>query len=182
MKRRLLPIVALVLASCATYHVATDHDAKADFSRLHVYSWAPREKPADPVVENTLVANRIRDAVDRELAAKGFRRAASGPGDFVVDFATAQRQRVDVWSWPAWCHSHCGHSWVGWGHDVQVYDYVQGTLLVGVIDPATNDLLWRGTATSVVDEESGSEKRIDEAVKALLADFPPGAAAAAAAK
>jgi hypothetical protein len=50
---------------------------------------------------------------------------------------------------------------------------VQGTLYVGVIDPATNDLLWRGSATSVVDDESGSAKRIDEAVKALFADFPP---------
>jgi hypothetical protein len=182
MKRFALPLVAAALAACSTYHVSTDHDEKADFSRLRVYSWAPREKADNPVVENTLVENRIRGAVDRELAAKGFRRAESGPSDFSVDFATAMRERVDVWSWPTWCNCHCGHGWVGWGNDVRVYNYVQGTLLIGVIDPATNDLLWRGTATSVVDEQSGSVKRIDEAVKALLADFPPGAAAAAAPK
>jgi hypothetical protein len=173
MKRTALLIAALALAACASYHVATDHDPKVDFGKLHVYSWAPRPKPADPVVENTLVVNRIRDAVDRELAAKGFRRADGGAPDFVVDFATAFRQRVDVWTWPTWCHGHFGHGFGGGGHDVDVVDYVQGTLYVGVIDPATNDLLWRGSATSVVDDESGSAKRIDEAVKALFADFPP---------
>src|SRR5262245_16185076 len=143
-----LPLVALALGACATYHVSTDHDEKADFARLRVYSWAPREKTENPVVENTLVVNRIHDAVDRELAAKGFRRAAPGPSDFSVDFATATRERTDVYSWPTWCHSHCGHFWGGWGNDVHVYNYVQGTLLIGVIDPSTNDLLWRGTATS----------------------------------
>src|SRR6185436_20159955 len=93
---------ALALAACSSVRVTTDHDANADFARLHAYAWAPRIKPPNPVVSDTLVGNRIRDAVDRELAAKGFRPVDAGGADFVVDFATAARDRVDVRTWPSW--------------------------------------------------------------------------------
>ncbi len=173
MKRLALLIVVAALTACSSIHVATDHDAKADFSRLHAYAWAPREKPANPIVENTLVSNRIKDAVDRELAAKGFRRVDGRGADFLVDFATSARSHVDVRTWPTWCWGRVGRGFGGWHDRVEVIQYVQGTLVVGVVDPATNDLLWRGTATRALDEDSGSEKRVDEAVKAVLAEFPP---------
>jgi hypothetical protein len=179
--KRGAPLFSLVLAlaGCASVHVTSDFDDTVDFSRLHAYVWAPQEKPADPVVADTLVENRIRNAVDRELAAKGYRRVDGAPPDFVVDFATAMRERVDYHSWPSWCwgHYHYGYGWGygyhGWHDRVDVIQYVQGTLLVGMLDPTTNQLLWRGKATEIVDDKSGSEARIDEAVKLLLADFPP---------
>ncbi len=171
MKTAALLLAAVALAACSSLRVATDHDPKADFARLHVYAWAPRPKPANPVAENTLVANRIKNAVDAELAAKGFKKDDAARADFLVDFATATRRHVDVQSWPTWTRRRYG--WSGW-NDVEVYEYAVGTLVVGVVDPKTNELLWRGSASRALDEDSGSEKRVDEAVKALLADFPPG--------
>jgi len=180
MNRFALLLASAALAACSSLHVATDHDPKADFGKLRAYSWMAREKSDNPVVDNTLVVNRIKGAIDRELAAKGFRRADGGSPDFVVDFATATRDVVDVHTWPSWCSAHCGHGFSGWqGGHVDVVEYVQGTIAVGMIDPATNELLWRGTATRALEEDSGSEKRIDEAMKALFAEFPPGAKQAA---
>ncbi len=174
----LLAACALALAGCASVRVATDHDPKVDFGKLHSWSFAPH-KTENPVVENTLVRNRIRDALERELTAKGFARTDSGP-DFLVDFVTATERSYDVVSWPGWCHCWFGHRGFGPGwdwHDVDVVEYTQGMLVVGMIDPKSDDLLWRGTATQVVDEDMGSPEKIDAAVKALLERFPPGAKA-----
>jgi hypothetical protein len=173
----LVPLLAVALAACASVHVTTDRDPKADFTRLHAWEWMPRTPPADPIRENTLVCNRIRDAIGRELSAKGFAAAEGGGADFRVGFETASKEHIDVQSWPSWCWGGFGRHrwWHGWSEDVTVTQYTVGTLVVGVVDPATGELLWRGTASGVVDEDSGSAERIDEAVTKLLAEFPPAA-------
>jgi hypothetical protein len=65
----------------------------------------------------------------------------------------------------------------GWGGpQTYAYDYDEGTLLIDVADPATMQLLWRGSATGVVDPQASPEKRelrINDAVERMLADFPP---------
>lgn len=166
---RLLALpLALALAACTGFRVSTDHDPRADFARLQSYAWIPRPKPADPLVANTLVTNRVHDAIDRELERKGFRRADAAKPDFLVDFACTGRGRLDVVAWPSW------GSWRRWGWtDVQAIEYVEGTMIVGVLDPTTHDVLWRGAATRALDEDSGGVEQVDEVVKAVLAGFPP---------
>ena len=75
-----------------------------------------------------------------------------------------------------------GNRWYGYrvggwgGPQTYVRDYDEGTLLIDVIDPATMQLLWRGSGTGVVDPQASPEKReqrINEAVEQILADFPP---------
>jgi hypothetical protein len=163
-------LLALTLAACSSLDVASDYDDRVDFSRLSTWAWRGRAKRADPLSENTLVSNRVRDAIERVLAAKGYRPATDGTPDFVVDFATSSRQRVYVrpgMGWPS------RRRWGGPWRDTEVFDYLEGTLLVGVLDPARDELIWRGVATRDLDSESGGQAAVDEIVHALLAQFPP---------
>jgi len=159
----------LALAGCSSVSVSADRDPAVDFSRLHAYAWMKRAPTSDPIAENTLVRNRVRDAVDAALAAKGYAKDDAGRADFLVDFETVTRRHVDVRSWPMWPHRRFG--WGGW-NEVEVDEYAVGTLVVGAIDPKTNDLIWRGTASRVLEGDSGSQTKIDEAVKALFEKFP----------
>jgi hypothetical protein len=176
----LAPFPALVLAGCGQMKVAADYDSSADFAALHTYAWRPGpQRPlGDPRFDGSLIDKRVRAAVDRVLASKGFRAAASGAAaDFFVGYDAVIRQRIG---------SHAINGWYGYGAgrrgawragpQTVVRDYEEGTLLIDVIDPATMQLLWRGSSSGVVDPHATVEKReqrINDAVEWILADFPP---------
>ena len=169
-------LLAAALAACSSIRVTTDRAETADFSRLATWAWLPRPPSSDPLMDNTLVLNRIRDAVARALDAKGYVRADAGHADFLADFATTTRERIDVVDWPSswgWSSFHdpwCGSWW--WDRQVDVFQYTEGTLLLGMLDPAKHELLWRGTATMPVEEDFADRALIDEVVAKVLADFP----------
>jgi hypothetical protein len=59
-----------------------------------------------------------------------------------------------------------------------VDQYEEGTLFIDVIDPKRNTMIWRGSATARVTPDLTPEERetrIGEAVRAILAKFPPPA-------
>ena len=64
--------------------VKTDYDHKADFGQYKSYSWLKVE------AGDTLWADRITNAVDSQLAAKGWTKAPSG-GDATVAAITTSR-------------------------------------------------------------------------------------------
>jgi hypothetical protein len=166
----------LALAGCSQVIVTTDHDPSANFGALHSYAWRPGPQQGldDPRFDSTLIDKRVRSAVDRVLASKGYRTAAPGSSaDFLVGYHAVMRQKTSVQT----INRSYGYRVGGWrGPQTYVQDYEEGTLLIDVIDPATMDLLWRGTGTGVVDPLASPEKReqrINDAVERILADFPP---------
>ena len=170
-------LAALALAGCAAQvAVNADYDRSANFAALHTYAWRPgaQQGVGDPRFDSTLLDKRVRAAVDRALTAKGYQQAAPGTsGDFLVGYHAVVRQKTSFQTVNRWY----GYRGVrgGWPQTyVQSYD--EGMLLIDVVDPASMDLLWRGTGTGAVDPQATPEKRerrINEAVDAILAKFPP---------
>ena len=160
--------VVLLIAGCGM-KVTTDFDKSVDFSRLRTYDWAPREESAtsDPRAENSLLISRIRTAVERELSAMGYRKAATGDPDFLVGHLVTTQTRFP----PSFKDA-------GWqsGLPTEVDQYEEGTLILDLIDPNGMRLMWRGTATTPLDESAGPRQReatINEAVQSILKRFPP---------
>ena len=170
------PLVALVLAGCSRITVTTDHDPAANFAALHTYAWrpGPQQGVSDPRFDSTLIDTRVRAAIDRVLASKGYRTAAPGTvADFLVGYHAVVRQKTSAQTINGWYGYRVG---ARRAPQAYVHDYDKGTLLIDVIDPATMQLLWRGSGTGVVDPQASLEKReqrINEAVDRILADFPP---------
>jgi hypothetical protein len=169
---------ALLLAACSSVTISTDYDPGTDFSALETYAWLPRKagRPQDPRLDSTLLHERIRDAVESQLAQRGYRKTAPGRADFLVAYHTAIERKMDVDTiYRGYGYGHGAWGW-GAGHETVVYQYDQGTLLLDVLDPKAHRLLWRGSASAVVREESTPEKRaqgIREVVAKLLDRFPP---------
>lgn len=183
MKRLLVALLMLALAACATPRVYTDHNPAAQFGQYRSYSWREKAEKAPP-----LVAQRIVDAVDAQLRAKGWTLDPSG-GDVVLAAHVASRQGYELdtfYSDPFWggwgWHGGWGRGW-GWGmrtgiDTTRVRSYTVGTLVVDMFDARTKQAIWRGTAEGTVPRKPAKlTTDIQVAVAKMFEDFPPGSAA-----
>ena len=170
---------ALVVTGCASLKVATDYDRSADFSGFHRFALMPREHHGS---RNPLVVQRAQDAIEAELARKGFSYISDpAAADFVVDFTIGSQERMDVQSYPsAYVGPYWGYSgWWGshyWGNEIDVHQYREGTLSIDVFDAHTHKPVWHGWARKELtqSDQEHSEGPIHAAVKAVLSTFPPG--------
>ena len=77
----------IALGTALAQQVKTDFDHQANFSQYKTYSWQ-EIKPA-----NSLWDARIKDAMDAQLAAKGWTQVDSGGDVAIVAIKTTQTQR-----------------------------------------------------------------------------------------
>ena len=179
----------LAVSGCSSMTVNSDYDPAQSFRGLKTYAWIPggRKPTGDPRIDNnTLLDSRVRRAVDSELAANGFNKVSGGKPDFWVVYHVTLDKKSDVTLLnsyygygPGWGHSY-GHRYrpYGWAGPAEtyVYQYDEGTLILDIIEPETRKLMWRGHATDEVqfsDSLGKKEAHINEAVRRILASFPP---------
>jgi len=164
-------VLALVLlAACSTVSTNYDYDTSFDFSKLKSYRWADLPSKANA---NPFVVQRVGAAVETQLKAKGYAPATGAP-DFLVASYVGQRSRIRVTDW-GYGYGPRG-AWYGPGAGVDVYEYEEGSLIVDIVDARSKRLVWRGSATAVVDPGATPDERterIQEAVAKMFKDFPP---------
>jgi hypothetical protein len=171
--RRIVMYTALSLTGLATsfaQQVQTDFDHRADFSQYKTYSWE-QIKPA-----NSLWTSRIKNAVDNQLAAKGWTSAEQGADVAIMAMETTQTQRtLDTfydgfgggWGW---------RRFGGFGDSTTTeHDYKVGTLVVDMYDAKSKQLIWRGSLEDMLsDKAANNEKNLDKGVEKMFKAFPPG--------
>ena len=112
--------------------------------------------------------SRIREAVSRALQVKGLNKTSSNP-DLLLNYHAGKQQQVEVDSY--------GYGYGLWGGGVDAYSYDEGTLIVDLVNSATQKLVWRGTVKAVLDDTppSGQEAQdaMDSLMTQLFAKYPP---------
>ena len=173
-------VIALWLG-CSGIRVTSDWDPEVDFASVKTWSWAPVPQKAvgDPHYDDdTLFTQRVRRAVERELATKGLRFEPPDGSDVQVAFYIVVEDKINVSTindyygyGPGWGYGPGGH-----GTQTVVSQYKQGTLVIDIARSGGHQLVWRGSGTARLRQESSpkrSEKRVNEAVQRILARFPP---------
>jgi len=179
MRHAALPAtLCALLASCSTVKISTEYNPKADFASYRTYAWAAVEPGPEeaPSIRNPAVYSMVRTAVDRELSARGLTPDESGQPDLLVVVHGMARDRIEVSSYgyayaPLYYGPH-GAMMVGTSA-TEVRQYRDGTLLLDLIDAKTHQLVWRGTASDTVSSPSEVQGVVNNAVKTLLAEYPP---------
>jgi hypothetical protein len=171
----LLALGTLAVVACASVRVQTDYDDEVDFAGLHTFAWigAPSGPQQGAPPPDPLLDRRIRDAVTEQLALRGYRRVESNP-DFQVAYHLVVERRIDVDTIYR-SYGRVGWRGAGW-HETVVREYDQGTFLLDFLDPATGELMWRGTTEGRIRERRTPEERterVNEVVGAVVAEFPP---------
>ena len=139
-----------------------------DFAKYHTYKWVDIPSNVHP---NQIVAQEIRDAVNNSLAAKGFTLATGDTADLYVGYQCSVDQERE---WNAWGMGG-GLRWGGMG-SAESSTITNGMLAVDFYDPASKQLVWRGTAAQTLNPSGNQQKdmdRLNKAVAKLLKHFPP---------
>jgi hypothetical protein len=145
-------------------------------SRYETYAWLPDPTGGDPRVQNEILAERVRAAVDAELAKKGFTLVTSGTPHFLIGWFVSLDGRMDV----SQLNSYYGYGWGPWYGAAYGQTYVryyeEGALVLDMVDVRSNQLAWRGWAQTEIDRtrpEAEREELLNTAVKRVLERFPP---------
>ena len=163
-------LLALVLPGLlAAGDNGVKYDRGHDFSAYETYGWIEQKKRPEgsPLAVGGRVDTKIRNAIDRQLAAKGFRPAIDEEADFLVAFDGAMEQVQDIQS-----DRYQIASGVAWVAEGDIASYRRGTLIISIIDAPSGNRVWNAwTTKKVKDPKPG--KHVDKAVKKLLGKFPP---------
>jgi len=185
MKRLFLFVLLLLVSTivaCSSVRVSQDYDLAKPLPVLKSYQWLTAEQTTtgDVRVDNPLLNERIRRAIDRVLQEKGYQAEPTGRVDFQVAYQYTIRQRLrsdDVsgtFGFGVGTYGRHGGVAVGTGHHVSQYD--EGLLVIDLTDNQGN-LLWRGQGTRYLPthpKPEKTEKIYNELVEKILAQFPPG--------
>lgn len=162
-----LAVIALGGCGGSSMKVSTDYDRSANFAPLKTYSWRVEQQ-----LPNPLMGQRLVEAVDANLKAKGFTRVESG-GDITVTYHAAADKTVDVQSFQSGGPYSC---WGGCMTSTTVTPVTVGTVIVDLVDTKTNKMLWRGSATDTVSgDPKENEGKINEGIHRMFEKFPPKA-------
>lgn len=178
-----MPMLALglLLSACDPVSRTVDYDRAADFSAYSTYAWtfdeAGRGAAGAPPL-NPLIGQRVQDAIQRTLAAKGF--VEGFPADFTVAYSVGIRDRAFTSFLPEFepvLVPGLGIQYIRTASRPVTYRYQEGTIAVDVFDVATGRPVWHGSATKEVDPDDATPEAINAIVQSLMADFPPPAGA-----
>src|SRR5579864_1551834 len=162
--------IALLFATASfAQQVKTDYDRSANFSQYKTYSWE-KVQTQDP-----LWVDRIKEAVNAALTAKGLTPVESGGDIAVVAMETTQNQRTLNTFYDGFGG---GWRWRGFGGlgtaTTTVDNYKVGTLVVDLFDANSKMLVWRGSSSDTLSDKSDKNiKNLDKGVQKMFDHFPP---------
>jgi hypothetical protein len=179
--RAIIACALLLVAAAAAFgmSVKSDYEKNFDFSQLHTFAFKTDRASNDPLSANTIEAGRIQTALSAQLEANGFSQAPQNP-DFIVAFYSRTREQTQVQStgfgfgrgfgWGYGVPFRGRWRW-GLGPDIWTTTYTQGCVMADIINPQTNELVWRGVVKDTVNGIGQSEKQSDQAAKDLVKQF-----------
>jgi len=178
MKRIVFVFCLAVLTACSSLKVTYDYDGQADFTKYKTYSFT---EDALKLPVQQLNRDRLLNAIETELAAKGFTKSVDNP-DVWIDLHVKAEEKMEATattSGTGYRGGYYGRYGYGGGFSTTHVDYnkyVEGTLFVDMVDKASQKIVWQGRATKTIDEDVSAEKReqnINYAVKQIFSKYPP---------
>jgi hypothetical protein len=184
---RLLPLACLaaLLAAQAGAKTKNDFDPEATFSNLRTFSLvAGIDLGKTGIMDDPEKRMRIANFVSGTLERRGLREVPRDEKhDLAIRVWVAVRNRESVTTtlsspsmavWGGYDPFWYGH-WAYWYEQTVIENYVEGTLIVDLLNPADKQLVWR---TYLKRDLKDREKAYDELRKDIdkaFKEFPPSA-------
>lgn len=171
-----LALCAALLASCAAPAptIRADEDPGANFALYNTYGFIP-ELEGEDFGYQSLLAQYLKDAISREMEARGYRRAEEP--DLLINFYINTKEKIQQTTTPTAGGGYYGYRrgyYGGWGgYETRVTQYTEGTLSIDLVDAQRRQLVWVGTAVgrirqSTLDDIQGAVNRV---VPMVFAEF-----------
>ncbi len=164
-----LPLIAPICGCSKAMTAETAYAQDVDFSQYRSYRWITD----DPVliqpgignasIRNVENENRIRAAVDRELASRGLHKAEGDEAQLIVAFSLGTRIRYQVQGGATSLDMVAG----------EAAHVTRGELTLYLFDRASDRQVWSAWTKKDLEVGDDPEATINVAVSLLLAAFPP---------
>jgi hypothetical protein len=168
----LMAMMFLFAGKSSAQQVKTDYDRSTNFTQYKTYSWEQVK------TKDSLDVDRIKSAVNAALAAKGWTQVDSGGDVSIVAMEITKNQQTlntfydgfgGGWGWRRFGGGGFGEA------TTTTETYKVGTLVVDLFDSKTKKLLWRGTSSDTLSNNSDKNiKNMDKGIEKLFKQFPPG--------
>jgi len=168
----LIGMMFLFAGKSSAQQVKTDYDRSANFGQYKTYSWEQVK------TKDALDVDRIKTAVNAALAAKGWTQVDSGGDVCIVAIEITQnRQTLNTfydgfgggWGWRRFGGGGFGEA------TTTTETYKVGTLVVDLFDAKTKQLIWRGTSSNTLSNNSDKNiKNLGKGADKMFKHFPPG--------
>ncbi len=170
-----------VFSSCSSVKVTATMDEKADFSSEKTYSLYPWDRQNDSLVSAADKA-AIYNAIKNEMNARGYKYVESN-GDLTISvFVILNRKTVVT--------AYTDHYGPGYYYSPYVYgpympyggmsrttyqqsNYIEGTLLIDVLNTAEKKVIWQGKAVGEVKPQvANREENLSRTIHKMFLLYP----------
>jgi len=172
----------LLPALASASDVKTDFDPEVDFTRFRTFSFVGgKEMTKTGLLAKPETRERIKNFISGVMESRGLREVPiDSPYDIAVRYWVARKAKTDTQMvldpdpmWAGYPAYYTG-TWGLYYTEYVVTNYVEGTLVVDLLNPANKELLWRTYLRQKIEDRA---KAYDEAKKNLTKSFklyPPG--------
>ena len=167
----LMGAILFLASTLSAQQVKTDYDRNANFAQYKTYSWEQVK------TKNPLDIDRIKSAVNAALTAKGWTQVGSGSDVSIVAMEITQEQQTLNTFYDGFGGGWRWRGFGGFGEETTTTDtYKVGTLVLDLFDTKTKNLLWRGSSSDTLSNNSDKNiKNLDNGVEKMFKSFPPRA-------
>lgn len=179
--RIILPLAALAAVGFAQ-DVRYNFDKGANFGAFRTYKWVQIK---DAPQLNQLVDQQVKAAIEVELAKKGLSKVTGDDANLFIgyQFTLNQEKEFNSYSTDFGYGAGWGRGWYGGGMGSSMTSGTTTTIHIGELaldmyDPASKQIVWRGTASKTLDAKAKPDKRqknLDKGAAKLLKNYPPPA-------
>ena len=154
--------------------VRTDFDKSVSIQRLTQYNWLGQhdiESRNNPLYYNELNDKRIKEEVNKQMALKGYTPSATEP-QLLIHYHIAIEERSVVRT------EDFGYTYSRYWLEqrANLVRYSEGTLIIDFMNATNCSLIWRGWATSILDDSRMmNEDLLRKAVDDIFKRFPDSA-------
>jgi len=160
-----------IFLGCSSLRVNIDYDPSYSFVQQKSFAIVHNVKEG----ENTLLNDRLKSALEKELKNKGYLKTEKKKADIIFVFHTNAESKTDI---------HTDYVSVGYGGyrygggmvaQTSTYTYTKGTLIIDALTPEDKKIVWRAVTTDVLSQHDTPEERtiyINRVVKETMKDFP----------
>ncbi len=174
---------AALIAGCASGPtIRSNVDPGANLSSYKTYMFAEKVGTDRPGYA-TPISAYFKEAIRREMDARGYQYVENGPAELLVNFNANAKENVDVRTTPGSTYGY-GYGYYGYRGglygaaafppEVQTVRYKTGTANVDVVDLSRKQVVWEGIAEARLTDKMMNDPRtaISSVIAEMFAQFP----------
>ncbi|WP_019029526.1 DUF4136 domain-containing protein [Colwellia piezophila] len=164
----------LLLGACATNYVPeTDKSSSYDFSKIETYSVIGDEQLKNPMFSD-IDRERFDAAIDISMQRYNIEEVSAEEADVLVSYFVVTKDKIKVSASYSGGYANscyrCGYGYGGGVTHFNTRNYVEGTLVVDIIDSESKLSVYRSMLTKPLKSYENTQER-EQAINKIVSDM-----------